>query len=166
MSDAVSESDLYAPIRMWLKELLRGHNPRSQVEVLDTSQRSLSRILEDKGWTELFEGWETFDVHVDITGFVFKKRSCNIHLIEVKLNPVTLRDVGQLLGYCRVVRPHLGLILSPRGLSKAMSSLLELYQRLDVLDYGPTRPMVVARWLETKRDIEYATLIPQGVALP
>jgi len=166
MSSTGSESRLYQPIRCWLGELLKGHNPRARVEVLDTSQRSLSRVLEDKGWTGSFQGWETFDVHVDITGFVFGRNRCMIHLIEVKRNPITLRDVGQLLGYCKVVGPSLGLIVSPRGLSKAMSSLFEVYRRIDVLDYGAGRPIVVARWLETKHDVDYASLVPQGAALP
>jgi len=154
------------PVRTWLQELLRARHPRSRVEVIDSSQRTLSAVIEEHGWTDRFDGWETFEVQVDVTGFVLSKRQSEIFLVEIKSNPITLRDLGQLIGYCKVVNPKLGLILSPRGLSKAMALLLQIYKRYDVLEIGDARPVVVARWLEVKMDLDYGCLIPQGVNVP
>lgn len=165
MTEIRREDELYEPMRTWLGDLLRSRHPRTPIEVLDTSQRSLSRVIEERGWAKQFPGWETYDVHVDIAGFICRKNIWSISLVEVKLNAITLKDIGQLLGYCKVVQPELGVMLSPEGLSSAMSTLLNIYQRLDVLSYANNRSIILGKWIVEKTDLDYQSIIPRGANL-
>ncbi len=129
--------------------------------VSDTSRVSLSRFLEQKGLSELFLDYQTYEISVDITGIVQGKHP-SLAFVECKLATLTLRDVSQLLGYSKVAKPIFSILISPTGISKALSLLLKVYRRYDVLEYAEDQRLMVGIWDAICKTVDPATLIPPG----
>jgi hypothetical protein len=68
----------------------------------------------------------------------------------------------RLLGYSKVAKPIYSIIVSPAGMSKALSLLLKVYRRYDVLEYAEDTRLKVGIWDAVRRMIDPATIIPPG----
>ncbi len=90
------------------------------------------------------------------------KDKCALAFVECKLNSISLKDISQLIGYSKVVRPVFSLILSPAGISSPVNTLINIYKRYDILTYWNNLKIRIAKWNKTTKDIDAATLIPHG----
>jgi hypothetical protein len=162
-----NESEMYPHVSAWLERFLLSRLGKfSDVRIIveDTSQKSLSMWLYEKGLHRYFRDYNTFEVEVDITGVVeFKNRKAYIILIECKLEKIKLRDIGQLLGYSKVVKPHIAMILSPSGLSDSLGLLLKVYRRYDILSYDQGKHIVVGKWSHARFEPDFSSLIPENI---
>jgi len=161
----MSEKELYDPIAAWLQSYLSGKYPRAQVRCLVSPDISLRRVIEDEGWAAHFPECDAYDMQIDVLGCILGPGHVEIVFVEVKLAPLTLRDLGQLLGYCLVARPLRGILMSPKGPNTYLSKLLRVYSRQDVLSYRAgtdTRQIAVCRWDENARCVDYSSVIPTG----
>lgn len=152
---------MYPDVRVWLQGFLKPRFPKSTVVVSDTSRVSLGRFLEQQGLAELFPDYQTFEINVDITGIVQSKHS-SLAFVECKLTTLTLRDVSQLLGYSKVAKPIFSILISPSGISKALSLLLKVYRRYDILEYAEGQRLMVGTWDTVRKTADPASLIPPG----
>lgn len=101
-------------------------------------------------------------IHRDVTGVVRTDTSLRFAFVECKTAPITLRDVGQLLGYSLVAKPDWAFLLSPEGLSSRLNTLLVTYGRQDILTYASNRAIRLASWDTRRSEIDSSTLIPKG----
>ena len=86
-----------------------------------------------------------------------------IFFIEAKKTKLTLRDLGQLWAYCKLVDPDEAFLFSCAGLG-SLDKLLNMFQREDLLDFGDgkkIKKMQVAKWDVHKKNIDYATIYPK-----
>lgn len=153
---------MYGPVRDWWERFLKERHKRSQVSVYDTSRIVLYRFIQDHQLEALFSDYLTYEVEVDITGVIVARDKAKLALVECKLTPITLRDVGQMLGHSEVTRPLYSLIISPRGLSDSLVRLLKNFQRFDVLDYGDGQRIRLATWSPQRQEILAESLLPPG----
>jgi hypothetical protein len=165
----VNEASLYPEVVAWLDQYLRSQFPAADVNVHDTHAMELSRAILVNGLAAGFATavWQTYDIRVDITGFVTIGGATNLVLTECKMRPISLRDLSQLLGYCRVASPIGAFLLSPGGIGSAIRSLLLKYDRADVLEYSwpvrsAPRRLVIASWDENGRTIDQSSVLPPG----
>jgi len=84
--------------------------------------------------------------------------------LEVK--PITLRDVGQILGYSLVAKPEYAFIVSPEGISDSLNALFRSFGRYDILEYAPGRKIRIVQWDLTRKEIDSRTLLPPGEFIP
>jgi len=119
---------MYNNVKRWLDTLLRSFIERSGLRSFFTPE------------------YMTYDIKSDITGIVIKKDHAELILIECKLNKISLRNLSQMIGYSRVVKPRYSLIISPKGLSEPLKKLLTIYNRVDILRYGRNRSIAIAKW--------------------
>jgi hypothetical protein len=166
MSKAPSnEKALYVPMCSWLEQFLRDRYRNSKIEVYDTSQKSLADFISVKNYGPLFPPeWNSWDIHVDITGLIFTNNKAELAFIEAKDVELTLAHLSQLLGYSRVARPLYSYLLSPKGVSGSLTSLLESYGRRDILVYHEekgklARKIAVASWVSSTGRIDQASVI-------
>ncbi len=163
-----TESDLYPEVVAWLEVFLRERFKRKKIVVRDTSRRPLKMTLQDIGLVPSNKPeWLTYDILVDITGFIFSENMVEFAFVECKNTPLRLRDISQLLGYSRVALPLYSCILSPQGVSRDVGALLKTYSRYDVLEYRWTkgekpRSIVIATWNEQQKGLDHASLIHSG----
>jgi hypothetical protein len=157
-----TEREMYLDVKDWLRRLLRSRFPHSQVEVFDTSQVSLWKFLQRENYHRFFSDYLSYEIQVDITGIIESPQGAQLAFVECKLKPVRLRDVSQLLGYSRVARPFLSVILSPRGYSRSISYLVETFGRVDVLEYDKGRRIRIATWDPIRKEIDPRFTLPKG----
>lgn len=149
---------------MWLREALKSRFPKSTVRVADTSRVTLGRFLEQEGMTKLFPEHQTYEINVDVTGIIQRKKP-SLVFVECKLATLKLRDVSQLLGYSKVAKPIYSLLVSPAGISEALTHLLRIHLRYDVLEYSEEKRLTLGTWDSARKTVDPATLIPPGASL-
>jgi len=159
------ESDMYPEVAGWLKHLLTQKFKGSSIIVQDTSKKVLSKFLFEKGLHGKFPDYQTYEIQVDVTGVVDNGKTARLALVECKLEKINLRDVSQLLGYSKVALPLVSIVISPEGISDSINLLFNVHRRDDILSYGQDGYIRVAKWIESKKDIDMQALIPKGILL-
>jgi len=157
-----SEKEMYPVVINWLNKYLKGIYPRSEVRAFDTSRINLCEFIRRKKLVKYFPEFETYVIKVDITGVVKYKRECLLAFVECKLNSITLKDISQLIGYSKVVRPVFSLILSPLSISSPVNTLINIYRRYDILTYYENSKVRIAKWNELTTEIDVSSLLPHG----
>ncbi len=156
------EDKLLEPCRRWLSGFLKEKHPRATVIILPkTDRKQLRYALNDVGLAPCFAESSAWEVRVDVVAAVQKRRQTTLVFVELKAKPISLVDVGQLLGYCRVCRPRGAYLLSSQGLSSDLHRLLTTYGRTDVLDFG-NDAMRVGRWDVARTSPDWSSMIPPG----
>lgn len=162
----LAEKELYEPISKWLQKFLCTKYRRARIKVVISARRSLARIVDEERIGKLFKPeWRSWDIYVDIVGFIITAKVAHLALVECKYYQLTLRHVSQLIGYSKVCIPEFSFLLSPNGISSSLKRLLTVYERLDVLQYGNTKPpelkrgIILAKWDHLADTIDYGTCI-------
>jgi len=158
----IREKDLYADVALWLEGRLHRLFPKWGPRVYDTSRFKLSGFLDREGLQGLFPGSEAFEIEVDVTGILQRGAAAKLAFVECKTGPITLKDVGQILGYSRVAYPTLSVIISPAGMSTSLHLLLTTYNRVDLLDYGDGNRIKIGTWDVGRKQVDPASVIPPG----
>lgn len=68
--------------------------------------------------------------------------------IEAKKTNLTIRDLGQLWSYCRLIDPEEAFLMTSAGLG-TLDKLLNIFKREDLLDYGSgkfIKKMKISTW--------------------
>lgn len=162
MRYGIKEGQIYGDVSEWLATRLRSLYPGWKAKVFDTSRVRLSNFLAREGLTEAFPGYEGFEIEVDVTAVLRRGVKASLAFVECKVPPITLRDVGQILGYSRVAGPVLSLIVSPSGISNSLGLLLNTFNRVDLLEYGQGRRLKIATWDLARGQVDPLTVLPPG----
>lgn len=157
-----SEREMYPEIIAWLNKYLKRLYPRSEIKAFDTSRINLCEFIRRNKIGKYFPEFETYVIKVDITAVIRHKDESLLAFVECKLNSISLKDISQLIGYSKVVRPVFSLILSPDGISSPVNSLMNIYKRYDILTYWKETKVRIAKWNRKTGDIDTATLLPHG----
>lgn len=155
------ENELYEPMRLWLEQYLKDNYKGYEIVALDTSQERLDRALSRQGI--ICESAIGVDIQIDVLGIAKKREITKLFFIEAKRTRLTLRDLGQLWAYCKLIDPAEAFLLSSTGLG-SLNKLLYSLVREDLLDYGTgkeIKKMRVGKWDVSRNNIDYGTLIPK-----
>ena len=155
------ESELYEPMRCWLEQYLKDKYKGYEIITADTSQERLDRALAKYGVVvEMANG---VDIQIDVLGIAKKKSVTKLFFIEAKKTNLTLRDLGQLWAYCKLVDPEEAFLLSSAGLG-SLNKLINIFKREDLLDFGDGRKikkMKIGKWDVLKNTIDLHLLVPK-----
>ena len=171
----VPEKELYDGIALWLQNYIE-NNIRGvgEVRIKDTHGEYLSdviaKMLREFRSDELErikkfipDDYVAWYIKVDIFGMAEIEGVLKFIVVEVKSNTLTLDHLAQLIGYVKVVKPELAILISPRGVSDNLTKLFE-HGRLDLLDYtdkcGKSKRIHILKWNIPRRDIDYTARIP------
>lgn len=76
---------------------------------------------------------------------------------------MTLRDLGQLWAYCKLVDPEEAFLFSSAGLG-SLNKLINSFRREDLLDFGngkKIKKMKIALWDVTKNTVDLSSMVPK-----
>jgi len=156
------EIRLYPKVRSWLSEYLKQKYPRKRVSpFVATHSRSLSRVIADADLHNYFPESSCWDVHIDVVAVIQSRKRYDLAFVEVKMKPIALKDIGQLLVYCRVCKPREAFLLSPQGVSSDLDKLLRDFGRQDILRYK-SGVIKIATWNVDYNVVDWNSLIPPG----
>ena len=103
------------------------------------------------------------DIQIDVLGIARKKNITKLFFIEAKKTNLTLRDLGQLWAYCKLIDPEEAFLLSSAGLG-SLNKLINSFRREDLLDFGEgkrIKKMRVGKWDVSKNTIDLHSLVPK-----
>lgn len=157
----MKEFDLYNPMTIWLRQYLSGKYKNWEIIVEDTHSQRLDRVLYKHGIiNDLATG---IDIQIDILGIVKKDNEYKLFFIEAKITKLTLRDLGQLWAYCKLIDPEEAFLLTSESLG-SLNKILRTFGREDLLDFGNSKKikkMKVGIWDIVRNNIDYMSIIPQ-----
>ena len=162
--------DLYPDVRQWLEDFLKGRFRQAEVDVHSLPHTPISRFLSTYNRGSFPGEWRSWNIKVDVVGFVHHvNKPADLVLVKRKNTKLTLAHLSQLLMYSRIARPLYSFLISPVGFSASLVSLLQHYQRRDVLEYHwepgkLPRQVIVAEWEMATRHLNRHTMIG-GVGL-
>ena len=120
----------------------------------------LSDFIERIKYTKHFTEYATYKIKVDLLGMILENGKCNLVFVEVKVMALSLINLSQLHGYCKILRPEFAFLISPKGLAKPLSQLLVHFNRLDILEFDKNKFIHVAKWNSSRNAIEIDSVIP------
>jgi len=155
------EERLYPDIEEWLRNYLKERYKGYLITTThQTSKQALDVVLKKMGI--YLKETVGLSIKVDIVGILKKNNTVKLVLVEVKDEPLNLRDLGQLWGYTQLLNPLESFLISSKGLD-SLEYLFNVLKREDLLFYGPKREkmMKLAKWDEERKSIDFSTLIPK-----
>lgn len=155
------EFELYEPMCNWLNQYLSDKYKGYEIIVSDTHSERLDKALEKQGVT--IEQANGVDIQIDVLGIAQKGNNIKLFFIEAKKTKLTLRDLGQLWAYCKLIDPEEAWLLTSADLG-SLRKLLINFNREDLLDFGngkKIKKMNVGVWDEKKKIPNYSSIIPK-----
>lgn len=155
------EEELYEPMRQWLERYVKDKYKRHTVIAVDAHAERLDRVLARYGIVkEMAIG---VDIQIDVLAIAQKGNDTKLFFIEAKKTKLTLRDLGQLWAYCKLVDPDEAFLLSSAGLG-SLNKLVNAFRREDLLDFGDgkrIKKMRVGKWNVKSNSVDYPSLVPR-----
>ncbi|SFO41263.1 hypothetical protein SAMN05216515_1482 [Eubacterium pyruvativorans] len=155
------EKDLYEPMCKWLEQYLKDNYKGYEIVVADTSLERLDKALQRYGVVN--EQANGVDIQIDVLGIARRGNTAKIFFIEAKKTKLTLRDLGQLWAYCKLVDPDEAWLLTSSDLG-SLRKLLLSFNREDLLDFGDgkkIKKMKVGIWDVKKNKPDFNQLFPK-----
>ena len=157
----MKEEDLYEPMRIWLEQYVKDKYKKYSVIAIDAHAERLDRVLNKNGVVnEMAIG---VDIQIDVLAIAKKGIDTKLFFIEAKKTRLTLRDLGQLWAYCKLVDPDEAFLLTAGDLG-SLNKLLNAFRREDLLDFGDggrIKKMRVGKWDVIKNTVDYNSLVPK-----
>lgn len=126
------EKELYPLVCNWLENFLKDRHRKAAIKVFDASKKSLTRLIKEQNlFQHLRPEWVSWDIQVDVVGFILYKQRTEIAFVKCKNHAITFNNLSQLLGYSRVVIPEYAFLIAPQGISDSLKSLLLTYLSLE-----------------------------------
>ena len=155
------EEELYEPMRIWLEQYVKDKYKTYDVIAVDAHAERLDRVL--ARYNVIKEMANGIDIQIDVLAIAKMRNQVKLFFIEAKKTRLTLRDLGQLWAYCKLVDPDEAFLLSSTGLC-SLNKLLNAFRREDLLDFGDgkkIKKMRVGKWDVIKSIVDYNSLVPK-----
>ena len=160
-SNVKSEFELYLPMKNWLQEYLENKYKGYKITTVDSHAEKLDKVLAKFNITnELAVG---VDIQIDILGIARRGNLVKLFFIEAKKTNLTLRDLGQLWAYCKLINPEEAFLITSAGFG-TLNKILNTLKREDLLDYGDgkfIKKMKIAIWNLVSNSPDLSLMIPK-----
>ena len=124
------EQKLYAPICSYLgKYFSKVYN--EEIIFYDTSSYYLNKFISESKISDELEYYDEYKIKPDLVGIVRTLKK--ILFAEIKATELSLRDLGQLRGYCLVANPEYAILISDKEPSLNLKKILKMNK--DILNY-------------------------------
>ena len=157
----MKEAYLYEPMRLWLHRYLEDKYRKWEIITVDSHSERLDRVLRAQGiMCDIAIG---IDIQIDVLGIVKKANNYKLFFIEAKITSLTLRDLGQLWAYCKLIDPEEALLLTSADLG-SLNKIMNVFHREDLLDFGDgkrIKKMQIAVWSIISNSPNMESLIPK-----
>ena len=160
-SNVKREFELYLPMKNWLQEYLENKYKGYKIITVDSHAEKLDKVLAKFNITNEIE--VGVDIQIDILGIVRKENLVKLFFIEAKKTNLTLRDLGQLWAYCKLINPEEAFLITSAGLG-TLNKILNTLKREDLLDYGDgkfIKKMKITIWNLFSNSPDLSLMIPK-----
>jgi len=155
------EFDLYEPMCKWLQQYLIDKYENFEIIVADTHSERLDYALQKFGI--VFDMATGIDIQIDVLGIIKNSKEVKLFFVEAKKTSLTLKDLGQLWAYCKLIDPEEAFLLTSSDLG-SLNKLINVYNREDLLNFGDgkiIKKMKIGIWNIKTNSPEYGTMFPK-----
>ena len=155
------EEELYEPMRVWLEQYLRDNYKNHEIITTDCHSERLDRVLAK--YNIIYEQANGVDIQIDVLGIVRKNEIAKLIFIEAKKTKLTLRDLGQLWAYCKLVNPEEAFLMTSADLG-SLRKLVVGFRREDLLDFGDgkkIKKMKICKWNVSRNTPDLDSFLPK-----
>lgn len=155
------EEELYEPMSIWLKQYLTDNYKGHEIITTDCHSERLDRVLAKYGIVN--EQANGVDIQIDVLGIARKASKAKLIFIEAKKTKLTLRDLGQIWAYCKLVDPEEAFLFTSADLG-SLRKLIAGFKREDLLDFGDgkkIKKMKVGKWDVSKNRPDLSSFLPK-----
>lgn len=155
------EEELYEPMRYWLEAYMRDNYKGYEIITTDCHSERLDRTLSKYGIIK--EQANGVDIQIDVLGIARKKDKVKLVFIEAKKTKLTLRDLGQLWAYCKLVDPDEAFLLTSADLG-SLKKLVGGFKREDLLNFGDgkhIKKMIIGKWNIARNTPDLSSFLPK-----
>ena len=160
-SNVKSEFELYLPMKIWFQEYLENKYKGYKIITIDAHAERLDKVLAKFNIiNELAVG---VDIQIDILGIAKRGNLEKLFFIEAKKTNLTLRDLGQLWAYCKLINPEEAFLITSAGFG-TLNKILNTLKREDLLDYGDgkfIKKMKIGVWNLFSNSPDLSLMIPK-----
>ncbi len=135
----ITEISLYEPMRIWLSEYLYNKYQGYKIVTIDSHNERLDRVLMRSSVSCNLA--IDIDIQIDILGIAKSYTETKLFFIEAKKDNLTLRDLGQLWAYCKLIDPEEAFLFTSATLG-SLEKLINVYKREDLLVFGNNKKMI------------------------
>ena len=156
-----SEVELYEPMRVWLHTYLTDKYKSHEIITLDAHNKRLDRAL--RKFDILCDVATGVDIQIDVLGIARNSKSVKLFFIEAKKTSITLRDLGQLWAYCKLIDPDEAFLMTSADMG-SLNKILNVFKREDLLDFGDgkiIKKMKLAVWNIKTGTPNMSTMVPK-----
>ena len=133
MINKINEKELYTPITKWLQKYLEDNYNNSEVVVINAHSQRLDKVLlQNNIKCDVAIG---IDIQIDVLGIVKKSDRYRLFFVEAKVTRLTLRDLGQLWAYVKLINPEEAFLITSENFG-SLDKILKVFKREDMLDFG------------------------------
>jgi hypothetical protein len=160
-SNVKSEFELYLPMKNWLQEYLENKYKGYKIITVDSHAEKLDKVLTKFNITNEFA--VGVDIQIDILGIARRGNLEKLFFIEAKKTNLTLRDLGQLWAYCKLINPEEAFLITSADLG-TLNKILNTLKREDLLDYGDgkfIKKMKIGVWNLFSNSPDLSLMIPK-----
>jgi len=158
------EIDLYAPMCDWLLQYLEDKYKNYEIIVADTHSERLERVLQRYNVADyVMDVAIGIDIQIDVLGIARNAKGVKLFFVEAKKTNLTLKDLGQLWAYCKLINPEEAFLLTSANLG-SLDKLMRVYNREDLLDFGDgktIKKMKIGVWNIKSNSPEIGTIFPK-----
>ena len=155
------EEELYEPMRIWLEQYLSDNYKGHEIITTDCHNERLDRVLAK--YNIICEQANGVDIQIDVLGIARKNGKAKLIFIEAKKTKLTLRDLGQLWAYCKLVNPEEAFLMTSADLG-SLRKLVVGFKREDLLDFGDgkkIKKMKICKWNVSRNNPDLGTILPK-----
>jgi hypothetical protein len=156
-----SEFELYEPMRLWLQGYLESKYKNAEIITVDSHNERLDKVLNKLGIVnDIAVG---FDIQIDVLGIVKNRSTIDLFFIEAKKTSLTLKDLGQLWAYCKLIDPKEAFLITSADLG-SLDKIFNILKREDLLDFGDNKhikKMRIAKWNLSSGSPDMNSIIPK-----
>ena len=155
------EEELYEPMRKWLEQYLKDKYKEYEIITVDSHSERLDRVLAKYGIiNEMANGVE---IQIDVLGIARKNNIVKLFFIEAKKTKLTIRDLGQLWVYCKLIDPDEAFLLTSDDFG-SLNKIIKGFKREDLLDFGDgkkIKKMKIGKWDLATENLDFSSIIPK-----
>lgn len=157
----MNEVELYEPMKNWLNTYLTDKYKKYEIITVNAHKERLDRVL--RRYDVVCDLANGIDIQVDVLGIAKKGNNVKLFFIEAKKTRLTLRDLGQLWAYCKLIDPEEAFLLTSADLG-SLNKIFNIFKREDILDFGDgkkIKKMKIAVWNMKTNSPDLTKMFPQ-----
>lgn len=144
----------------WLKEFLSKKYLDCEIEII-IPKSNISKITGDS--IKKLKDYSLMDFSPDIIGIIKpnKKGEIKFVLLNRSISPISVKEIGEMNLYSKIIEPELAFIISLKGLPNEVNSLLlNSSTEESLLNYSESKSIIIFR-LNEKGLIDKKTIFPR-----